>query len=786
MRNATLRAAARLLCVLLALAPAAAQETAPPPQGGGAPFLGNFVMPGIVHFRSDEQSGSENEFRMTGNVEIDMGEARILADQVVYRKDEGTVEATGSVVLSFTGAILSGSRVVYRVASQTGWVEDAVGYLDQDNAILRAKKIERLDAERLRVEDAVFTTCTQPTPYWSFRLGRGTFHLGQYAYLHDVAFKAGHVPAFWSPYLVWPIKAGRAAGLLFPTFGNSTKLGTEFGLPFYWPFASNADLTLTFNAYTKVGVGLTAELEWLPTYNGWSRGRLNWVNDTIRQKNRYLFDWKQVQPLAWDTKLTASVRQVSDFDYFTEYETDLNLAAAPYTDSIAELTRNWSWYTLSARARRYQQYFAISAQDQSLLQSESINDTLPQVELRGRSQKLGRTPFFLSFESSASVFSRRILEAPEGSVGVPSEEQLVTTVSDTWSRADVAPQIQWPLLKEPWGELTLTGGWRGTYWTGQRDPEDPNKVTSETLFRSLWNAGLQFQGPRFQRIFETPDWSYSTKLKHVIEPFVQYGYRPESSVSPAEIPFFDAVDQVPGQLSDLNYGIRQRFLALRRPETERRITLTNTREVGFQAVEDEEQQRRGGGAGSRPEDALNVESSATPVEFASIEISQGYSFVRPLTLSPERSYSPLRLRIRFNPTAEQVFDVNASYDAANGTLAELSSSALVRLSERAYVRGSWYRREPQALSAGSSSNFLRTGWELMSRSRRLSLGTEWDYNFATDKLEHQRYQLRVATQCCSFRFGYDRRDFVDNFRQEFSLVVDLSGIGDVLDLVRSD
>jgi lipopolysaccharide assembly outer membrane protein LptD (OstA) len=791
--SGTPRAASRLVVVLLAAAlaasvPARAQApaSAPPASGspGDQPFFGSFEMPGIVYFRSDEQSGSENEFRMTGNVEIDMGQARILADQVVYRKDEGTVEATGNVVLSFTGVILSGSRVVYRVEPQTGWVEDAVGYLDQANAILRAKRIERLGPERLAVEDADFTTCTQPTPYWSFHLGRGTFHLDHYAYLHNVAFKAGHVPAFWSPYLVWPIKAGRAAGLLFPKFGNSNQLGTEFRLPFYWPIAPNADLTLTFNAFTKVGVGLTADLDWLPTYNGWSRGRLNWVNDTIRGKNRYLLDWRQSQPLAWDTKLTASIRRVSDFDYFTDYETDLQLAAAPQTVSIVELTRDWSWYTLSARTRRYQQYFPIAIGGESLLASESINDTLPQVELRGRSQRLGRTPLFLSFESSASIFARRILRAPEGSIGVSSEEDLVTEVDDTWSRADVAPQVQWPVLKQPWGDLTLTAGWRGTYWSGSRDPEDPDKVTSEPVFRSLWNAGFQFQGPRFQRIWETPNWSYSTKLKHVIEPFVQYGWRPESAVEPTEIPFFDSIDQVPGELSDFNYGIRQRFLALRRPETARRVTLTNARETSFEALE--EQAKRDGTAAPRPEDALSVDASATPVEFASIEIAQSYSFVRPLSLYNERAFSPIRMRIRLNPTAERVLDASATYDVANSTLTELSLSALVRLSDRAFVQGSWYRREPPASAASTPSSFVRARWEVLSRSRRVGLATDWDFNVETKRLEHQRYQLRVATQCCSFRFGYDRRDFVDNFRQEFSLVVDLSGIGNVLDLVRSE
>lgn len=497
---------------------------------------------------------------------------------------------------------------------------------------------------------------------------------------------------------------------------------------------------------------------------------------------------------------------MSDFDYFTDYETDLALATSPQTNSVVELTRNWSWYTLSARARRYEQFFpGVAGDGTSLLRSKAIQDTLPQVELRGRSQQLGRAPLFLSFESSGSFFRRRILAAPEDRLGVPSEDELVSRVSSSWGRADLAPQLQAPVLKEPWGDLTLNAGWRGTYWTGSTDPSDAQRVLSDSVYRNLWSAGFVFQGPRVQRIFDTPRWDFSPKLKHVIEPFADYRWSPESAVSSSEIPFVDQIDQIGGgEVSDVSYGIRQRFLALRRPDTGRAPTLVTVEETSLEALEEETKRLEENGAPE--EERLAVDDTAGPVEIASVELSQAYSFARPLSqeylldasgnivrdpetnapLTEPSYFSPLRLRVRLNPTAERVVDASAVWDTANEVLTETSLSGLVRLSPLAFVQASWFRRVPVAPGLQDRESTVRSRWEVMSSSRRVGLATEWDWDVANDRLEHQQYQLRLATQCCSFRFGYDRRDFVGNFREEYSIVVDLTGIGEVLDLVDSD
>ncbi|NJN64234.1 MAG: LPS-assembly protein LptD [Acidobacteria bacterium] len=756
----------------------------------------------------------DGRWQLEGNVEVSAGDAKILAESVVYDPVAKTVLATGDVVLLFPGATLSGSRLFYRIDEGTGEMDDVTGYFDRDNAILRARRAERLGPSRIRVEDAVFTACTQPLPYWSFRIHRGTFDLGEYAYLNNVAFKAIGVPVFYTPYLVWPIKTDRASGLLFPDFNNSDKLGTSFSLPFYWAFADNADVTFLFEAHTKVGIGLGAELDWLPTPEGRATGYGYWIDDQVRNKRRYRFDWSHRQEL-FGFDLLATIESVSDFDYFTDYETDLVRAASPKTLSRITATREWSWYTFTINTRRQLNYFVGGSTTRALLSGTAQNEILPEFEVRGRSRRIGKAPIYVSFEASASRFRRKVTDTPEGVFGVDDEDELVTISDDDWSRVDFAPRVSVPLVRQAWGDFVLQAGWRGTWYSARQDALGSGTIKDDALSRSLADAGFDFSGPRFQRVFLTPKWNFSPKLKHVIEPYVNYRFRPEASIDAREVIRTDEVDAVPSELSDFTYGIRQRFYVLRSPERQGSSALVTAEATSFEAMEEEEERQRKKEENENPEqdldENLEVEPQPTPVEIGSLEITQGYSFVRDdvslvydyirdeagnivfdaLTGRPEtevvgnRSYTPVRVTARLNPSNEHTFDVSYAYDVANATLTETRVSTLVRIGDRSYAQGSWYRRRPSDPGATGLESYLRTRVGVSSTDRRLSLESELDYDLEQGELEHQAYLLRYASQCCTLKLGYDRRDFTGNSREELFLVVTLAGVGDILDLKRA-
>ncbi len=455
-------------------------------------------------------------------------------------------------------------------------------------------------------------------------------------------------------------------------------------------------------------------------------------------------------------------------------------------------------------------------QGNRLLSGKAINDLLPELELRGRSQRLGKLPLFLSFESSIAGFRKQILGPPEDQFAVASDEELETTVDNSWMRLDFAPRLRLPLLKTTWGDAQITAGWRGTWYSHRVDTtaDDTNAVISDGLGRSLWSAGLSFDGPRFQRVFKTPKWSYSPKLKHVIEPFVSYQWRPEASIDAAEVIRIDEIDTVPGELSDLRFGIRQRFFALRPPQTDRPLSVAATDEVSFEAIEKAEEEAAKQAERQTEKEAmaerLEVKEQLNPMEFASLEVYQSYSLVRELSsvyavlVDPDtgevvlddvtgnplsvrtggRHFSPITIKGRFNPTETTSMDMSYTFDPANSVLTETRISALIGMSKQGFFQGSWYRRQSANPGLLNASSFLRTRWG-MTPSSRFSVEVEWDYDLENSKLQHQAYHLRWATQCCAFKLGFDKRDFTGNTRKEFRLVVDLTGIGEILNLKDS-
>ena len=199
------------------------------------------------------------------------------------------------------------------------------------------------------------------------------------------------------------------------------------------------------------------------------------------------------------------------------------------------------------------------------------------------------------------------------------------------------------------------------------------------------------------------------------------------------------------------------------------------------------------------EQNLEVMKSRTPIEIGSIEISQRYSGVRSLTTvytafvdpvtgdivevepTDSRRYSPIDIRARYNPTPRQAVDVSYTFDPANGVLTQTQITTELSFGADGYFRGSWFRRRAANPLGSDPSSFLRTSWG-WSPSPRLKLETEWDYDLANGDLKHQYYGVRYETQCCTFNVGFDQRDFVNNERKEFLLVLDLRGIGEVLDL----
>ena len=69
-----------------------------------------------------------------GGVTLTRGDTTLTADEMVYDRVKGTVEAQGHVVMSDPDATVEGDRGHLDLNEETGWVESATGSLPRNSA----------------------------------------------------------------------------------------------------------------------------------------------------------------------------------------------------------------------------------------------------------------------------------------------------------------------------------------------------------------------------------------------------------------------------------------------------------------------------------------------------------------------------------------------------------------------------------------------------------------------------------------------------------------------------
>src|SRR5262245_57923330 len=305
---------------------------------------------------------SEGVLLLTGDVELKYGELRLLADKIEFNDTTHIAIAEGNVVMMFGKSQISGDRLEINVETRLATVWNAYGYMDPD-VIFSAAKLERVADDKVIVSDAIVTTCTQPTPYWQFHVTKATLHIDHYAYMKNAAFKTGNVPVIYLPYLIWPMKKDRSSGLLLPNVGYSRRRGSFIGNAVYVVLGRSQDATLYFDLYVQSGTRYGFEYRCVPAERVEGAFTGYFLNDIVTddtgeevESKRYRFRFTENQKFNNGFNLLADLNQVSDLDYYLDFERDITQTTSPTVFSHIDLIRNWRNYSLNFKMDRQEQF----------------------------------------------------------------------------------------------------------------------------------------------------------------------------------------------------------------------------------------------------------------------------------------------------------------------------------------------------------------------------------------------------------------------------------------------
>jgi lipopolysaccharide assembly outer membrane protein LptD (OstA) len=773
-----------LLLVSGALAGAArAGEPAPsaPPAGiaRGRPLS----MAGHPEFEAQADSFETPEpdhWRLTGQVTFRSGDVLLQADRVEYDAKGRSGLAEGNVLFVQGTSRLAGDSLTFDLAHDTAELTNATGWLEQ-GFMFRAKRVVQLDRERLRFENGFFTACTQPVPYWSFRVSHGLIIRDRYVHLFNLALKAGPVPVFYSPWLAFPIKGDRATGLLLPQFGTSQRLGNSIGNAFYWAIDRSQDATFYLDSYTRGSLGAGVEHRFLPNPAGAGlfRGYLigeDGSEGPVRPEQRWNASFREWQNFSVG-RLTADLNFVSDKDYFLDYARDPDRGSDPSVLSRLEYVVNRGGASVNLRTERREQFFT----DGTVVQSR-----LPEAEIRMNSHRLGGSPFTFGLEGSAGLLDKSAPDFPSG----------------TWGRFDLFPTLSLPWSPAPFLDLTPTLRVRETYYTRGLDPLDPNDF-GDPISRQFVQFDLRLLGPRLSRVFF--DSQDRGRMRSTIEPRVTYRYQtsPTSLAEQALVPGFDEIDILPGDLNEFEYGIWTRLFAKRVARVANPIQATqgpgpwapgSTADVPVPPA------TLAPGAPGRDVPGTTILSS--PVEIASLFVTQRYSLRSDLSFDNQlrdtngdgtkdtlvnvdsSPFSVVTFGARFNPSPSTSVEGRLNVDDLQHRVSSGSLSAALWDARRGFLTTTYFYRNPlDGESDPSSQVRFSAGSSLWQQ--KISFAVSLNYDAQLQSLQDQRYRFGYDTQCCGFAFEVLNRNYVGTEDREFRFVINLKGIGNFLDLQSS-
>jgi LPS-assembly protein len=466
----------------------------------------------IANADSEESEGSIRHLR--GHVHLETTDKKLSADEVDYDEESGEAVARGNVLFEnyLDGSKINCDHGTYNYDTGTGIFWDVrgtsvtqiisrPGLLTTTNPFYFEGKWAERTEDRYIVHDGWITDCIVPKPWWRLTATKFDIIPNDRAYAYRAVFHIRDFPLLYFPVYYKSLKRmPRQSGFLTPNIGHSSRYGGMFGLAYYWAISRSYDTFYRIQDFTARGFAHTFDF----------RGKvkpgtdftLNFyaVSDRLKQGGvQFAFDGKSDLGDGWDSRLHLDY--LSSFLFRQSFAPSFQGAIFSESHSVGYIDKHWTDYGLYILADRDVEFESIIPSDKIIIRK------LPEVDFLGRDQQIagGSLPVWFSFESSAGMLDRT---QPEYQTG-----RFV-------GRLDVYPHLS---------SAAHWSGWNITASVGARETEYGSSLqngvaTGGAILRSAREVRVQILPPSLERIFQSPKWLGGEKVKHVIEPRIEYGF----------------------------------------------------------------------------------------------------------------------------------------------------------------------------------------------------------------------------------------------------------------------
>jgi LPS-assembly protein len=722
--------------------PTVSTTSTPPPQTA------------IIHALLQEKIG--DLYHLRGEVEIDYKDLILHADDATYNDDNGTVVATGHVVLDggpFDEHIIA-THGTYNLDTQRGRFYDVAGttgyrfrgkrvtLVTSSPFAFTGKIVDKVGIDRYIIHHGTITSCELPRPKWRYAGTLIKIRIGSNAQVYNGAFEIKDVPLLYLPYLQHPVeKLPRQSGFLMPVFGTSSNKGFILGDSFYWAINRSMDATLGAEMWTARGWEQSGLFRARPSATGWAQIQYFGVLDRGTAKNHVDETGEDVigtaaSGLRWGTRGVITAEYLSSYGFRQTFSPTFAQAINSEVISAGFLSKNIDGFSFNTVASRYQNF-----------QSPKSGDVItilrvPALEASTADRELGSSRLWWSFEGETGGLSR-------------SEPGFDT--DGLVGRSDLQPQISYVLVSHGW-TLRPEIAVRDTIYSEQLMPAATTlgTVLSDPINRKAIESTFELRPPALARIFAKKFKNH--KLKHVIEPRLLYtGVRGVNNF--ARIIRFDDRD-ILSDTSDLEIGLVNRLFSKPvDPECEQALTaaaqlLADCANTGPREVVRWELGQKlffdrnfGGALVSGVRNVFTTTADFTGIAF----------LTDPRRLSPEIS------RLSLYPTGHSSFAWDLDYDSSEHRVNASSVFADYHLGEMFFGAGHTYLITPGEVVApapvtlpGKFNQFrLSAGYGDQTKTGFTAASTV-GYDLYRNFIQFAAVQSTYNWDCCGVTVEYRR------------------------------
>ena len=747
-------------CLWAAAAFAQAPAPAPPPGGTTTTAQGQSTgLPtGVSTYSSWKFERIGDHLHLINQAAIEGPNLKFFADDVDLYTNTNRIVASGNVVFTNSEGRISAERLEFNTGTGIGTFYDASGIMSlgaaaganaaafggqEPDVYFYGAKIEKLGLRKYRITNGGFTTCVQPTPRWEVTSGSVMLNLDDYAIARNTLLKVKGVPMFYLPVLYYPIqKSQRATGFLLPTYGTSTLRGQSISNAFFWAIDRSQDATFFHDWFTRTGMGEGSEYRYIAGQQSAGNVRLyrfvqhetqytqSGVTTSLPAKTSYEFNGAVTQALGG----TARARMRLDYfsDVLTQQLYHQNIYDASRTNRLIEAGVNDVFGPLSLTAL-YQRNESLSGNTNSFLYGFT-----PRVSAQIAPQQLFGAPVYASMNTEYAFLPYQYIDLVKHSV----------TQDNSLGRVDVAPSMRLPLSRLTYLSVNTSVAHRMTYYT--RSYNARLLAVNDPLVRDYTQLRTELVGPVFTKIWDTPDRSYSERMKHVIEPAFTFDYTTPISNYKRTPLLTDTSDFVVGGTTRLTYGLTNRMMYRGKTMDGVRGSTREFVTVGVQQTY-----------------YSNSESSKYDTSYSSSNTGR-----KPVNLSP------ISLTTRISPSSKLDANTRVEYDVYGLGLAMLGVGSSIT----AGLSSGSIQFSRQHLDRKSPSNSYFSGSTSLRSPNGHFTGTyalSWDLTHST--IVTQNVLGTYMAQCCGLQLEFQKFHLVSSAPipsdRRFNVSFVLAGLG---------